>query len=204
MVMSFRWFVLIAAGVTGGAVLADVSARAAPVLEFASASLGTGVAATLGWSFTTNEAVEVTALDAALINAPAGNEVVLYNGQGSILASATLTSSDAKEGAPFAFYTQAIAPVKLAADTTYYVAERFPTASEAYVLPSGLVTNGAITFGNSVGQASAGGAPVTEGYGFGGGQFGPDFDVAVPEPDGLAVLAAGMIGFAAVRRRGSA
>ncbi len=76
---------------------------------------------TAGWSFTTNSAITVTALDAF---DPTGTGLVqLYNAGGNILASANLSTSDPVEGSPTPFYTQSVAPVLLAADTKYFIAE---------------------------------------------------------------------------------
>jgi len=71
-----------------------------------------GFDASAGWSLKTNQAITVAALDAF---DPTGNgtagAVRLYNASGTVLASATVTTSDPKEGSPISFYSHAISPV---------------------------------------------------------------------------------------------
>jgi hypothetical protein len=100
-------------------------AWAGPVLEFTPTVTGelSSGDQSFGWSFTTNKAIAVTALDAL---DPTGSgtagTVRLYNGSGTVLASARVLTSDPREGSPL-FYSQAISPVSLAANTTYCIAE---------------------------------------------------------------------------------
>jgi hypothetical protein len=111
---------VMAFGIIGG----TAPAAATPVLEFSSGPPtgvppSAGQALTGGWSFTTNRAITITALDAL---DPTGDgtagAVRLYDGNGNVLASATVTTSDPQEGSPILFYSHAIAPVTLAADTS--------------------------------------------------------------------------------------
>ena len=82
-----------------------------------------GVDFSAGWEFTTNQAIAVNALDAY---DPTGTgSVRLYNSVGTVLASATVTASDPTEGTPILFYSHAIAPVTLAANTSYFIAQDF-------------------------------------------------------------------------------
>jgi hypothetical protein len=76
---------------------------ALPVLEFSSGTVmaADGLApASAGWSFTTNQAVNVTALDAFDPTGTGAGGVRLYTGSGTVLASATVTTSDNQEGSP--------------------------------------------------------------------------------------------------------
>ena len=104
--------------------LAPAVARAGPVFEFTSTGTTTGSDISLGFRFTTNQAISVVALDAHVVNA-AGNQVRLYDASGTTLASATVLPTDPTEGSPTLFYSHAITPVALQAGQTYYVAEDY-------------------------------------------------------------------------------
>src|SRR5262249_34043423 len=98
----------------------------------------------------------------------------LYDGGGHILASATLTTADAQEGSPIRFYTQAITPVTLAANQTYYIAEDIlGNTTQFYVRTGTPTTSPLITYGASVVHRGAGGA--RGGGGGGGGPLHPGF-----------------------------
>jgi len=209
----------IAAGLLIGGL---ASAAQVPVLEFNSGDqqffYGTNYA-TVGWSFTTNEAITVTALDAY---DPTGDGYVqLYNGAGDVLASAYLTTSDVQQGSPTLFYTQALLdPVSLVAGTTYYITEDICGANSCPDDNDGLGTlfygsvggdlsvDPSITYDGGVAAAGAGQTPTTDGL-VGDGLanaafFGPNFDIAsaAPEPSTLLMgLSASLLGLAALRRR---
>jgi hypothetical protein len=119
-----------------------------------------GSDASAGSSFSTNDPVSVTALDAF---DPTGSDgqVRLYNGVGTVLASATVTTSDPQEGWPIPFYSQPITPVSLAAGETYYIAEDFAPSTTAYLLASGLTTDPEITYGGAVLALGQGQNPTT-------------------------------------------
>ena len=71
------------------------SGWATPVLEFTGGTVGlAGFNATAGWSFTTNQAVDLTALDAFDPKGTGAGGVRLYNAAGTVLASATITTND--------------------------------------------------------------------------------------------------------------
>src|SRR4051812_16400721 len=82
------------------------SAQAAPVLSFStgrqSISVDSAQDYTVGWAFTTNTSSVVTALD-ALDPGQSGQEVRLYQGNGTVIASAKVTTSDPQAGTPL-FY----------------------------------------------------------------------------------------------------
>jgi hypothetical protein len=181
-------------------VLATGSAWAnIPALEFnpSLAMLGSAADLTAGWSFTTNQAITVTALDAF---DPTGTGLVqIYNGSGNVLASATLNTSDAKEGNPTSFYTQAIAPVTLVANTTYYISEDI-NGGIVLFRTGPLTLDPSITYNGEVSGSGLGQTPTTDAFagGLNPGFFGPNFDISptVPEPS-TTVLTGLLFGFVA-------
>jgi hypothetical protein len=80
------------------ATAATFAAHATPVLEFSGGTVkGNGANTTsAGWSFTTNEAITVGALDTW----SPGQQVRLYNSSGTTLASATPLNTDPHVGSP--------------------------------------------------------------------------------------------------------
>ena len=193
--------------------LASGAAKAGIVLEYTSANTDSSAGYTLGWSFTTTQAVSVTALDVwsgSSIGGQTSFNVRLYNSAGTTLRSATVLNTDPIEGAPTTFYTHAVTPLALAASTTYYIAmDEDPTFTNATFVQegaSGLTTNSGITYGSAVAALGFGTNPtsliVTNPTN--PAWFGPNFDVAsVPEPSSmiLLVLAVGGVGFTASMRR---
>lgn len=184
-------------------------ASATPVLEFTGGSLSYsgGGDLTLGWAFTTTEAISVTALDAY---DPTGDGLVqLYDGSGDVLASVNVTSSDPTEGSPTSFFSAAITPVTLAAGTTYYIAQDdVATAETTTLVYTGPVTTSSlITYGGSVSAEGLAQTPTTDVLNTNGldpAYFGPNFDASpapAPEPASLTLLGAGLTGLGAVRRR---
>jgi hypothetical protein len=174
-----------------------------------------GFDASAGWSFTTNEKITVTALDAF---DPTGDgsagTVRLYNASGTVLGSAKVTTSDPKEGSPIMFFTAKLSkPIVLAAKTTYFIAEDLGTATLANATVTGLTTSSAIKYDVEVAAMGQGKNPTTdatEGM-FSPGIFGPNFDVgavgaAVPEPAtwAMMLLGFGLLGLSGARlsRRG--
>ncbi len=197
---------LLVLGVVATVAAGTSAARATPVIEFSDLSSGTtfGFNATIGWSFTPQQAISVTALDAVSFVSP----VWLYNGSGTILASAT-PSSRVSEGTPYAFYSASITPVTLSSGQTYYIATDIGPSgggnnSFAIVSVTGLTVNPAITYDGAVGASGTGNNPTnyfgnpsqTSSY-----DFGPNFDIAVPEPADLLMLATGVAGLGLVLRR---
>ena len=170
-----------------------------------------GFDASAGWSFTTNEKISVTALDAF---DPTGDgsagTVRLYNASGTVLGSAKVTTSDPKEGSPIMFFTAKLSkPLVLAAMTTYFIAEDLGTATLANGTVTGLTTSSTIKYDGEVAVAGQGKNPTTDGTGgmFSPGIFGPNFDLtlgasAVPEPATWAMMLIGFagLGYAAFRR----
>jgi hypothetical protein len=185
------------------ALLAGGVTHAGPVLGISAAGVHAafrGGDETAGWSFTTSQAITVTALDAF---DPSGyGNVRLYDGIGDVLASATLTTADPTEAAgSYWFYTQAITPVTLQAGQTYYVAEDFKVGVTHALAKAVLTTSPLITYGDGVGANGAGWTPTRDNNNgaYNPSYFGPNFDAApavsaAPEPASLALLATGALG----------
>ncbi len=183
------------------------SANASPALSFTASKnsvLNSQQDFTVGWAFrTTTSSVIVVALGAFSLG-QAGQEVRLYQGDGTVLASALVMSSDAQEGSP-PFYSHSITPVTLAADTTYYIAQDLPQGVNAWLsVDSPVSTDPAITYLSSVGGQGMGGKPLVDEL-FDGNldpaYFGPNLDIVLPEPAGMLAFGAGFIGLTVVRRR---
>jgi hypothetical protein len=187
-------------------------AEATLAVQFSGADAsGSGSPASIGFSFTTNSAVDVTALD-FLTPGALGGDVRLYNAAGTTLASATVLATDPTESTGgFTYNVHAIAPLELAANTTYYVAGDIPAETENVpVRATGLTTAPAITYGAGVLQFPAFGNPTTDQDGavFNPAYFTVNFDLspalATPEPATIVPASiAGLIGLGYARRRRS-
>lgn len=176
-----------------------------PALDFTSVNLSnnfTNGAWSLGWSFTTDAAITVTALgyyNASLTSATAVGlsagcncgDVGIFDSTGDLLASAQVTSADPVTGF---FNYQAITPLQLASGQTYYILAE--TGSSDYTWDvNGLTVNSDITFDGDAYVSSSTLAFGTSSEGMtaadGGGFFGPDFmesPASTPEPDSLLLL----------------
>lgn len=173
-----------------------------------------GPTVSMGFSFTTNQAITIDAL-ADVIDPGPSSQVRLYDGTGTILAEATVTTSDPHPySIPFGgvglpgtlpLYVAAITPVTLAADTTYYIAADTPNNASFISQLGGLTTDPSITYGHGVSVFGLGNDPFTDSTGLPPGYLGPDFIIgttAVPEPSSIILSGFAVIGVMVYMRRG--
>jgi Domain of unknown function (DUF4082)/PEP-CTERM motif len=176
-----------------------------PVVDFTSVNPSnnfTNNAWSLGWSFTTNTAITVSALGYYNANLTGGvglgagcncGDVGIFNSSGDLLASTTVTSSDPVTGF---FNYQAITPLQLAAGQMYYILAE--TGSSDYTWGvTGLTVNPVITFDSDayVSGSTLAFGTTSSGYNAtnGGAWFGPNFlasptSASAPEPSTLLLF----------------
>ena len=181
-------------------ILATEAAHAGPVFEFTSTGTLSASDASLGFSFTTNQAISVVALDAYGVNA-AGSQVRLYNAAGTTLASATVLPTDPIEGSPTSFFSHAITPLSLMAGQTYYIAEDYASGDPRPLFDARFTRiDPSVAYGSQVFAFGQGQNPTSNGVPtpfIHDGFFGPNFDIAtVPEASslvmGLTAMALGL------------
>ena len=182
-----------------------VSSHATPVLSFDIANgtlLNSAQSFSIGWSFTTSQQSTVIALDALDTGGPDGREVRLYDGLGTLIASATVMPSDPQEGSPL-FHSHSIAPVTLTASSTYYIVQDVPGGTSAWFGVAAPVTVAEIAYDGPVSVEGLGLNPITDlaaGV-LAPGYFGPNFDVAIPEPAAILAFGMGLTALGLVSRR---
>ena len=166
----------------------------------------------VGWSFTMNRAVTVVALDAAGEVDQGGSDVRLYNGLGTVLASAIIMNTDPTVGSPTSFLSHAITPVTLAAGRDLLHRRRHLGVRE-WVFYARCLSDDRPRHNLRRRGANRrlGQDPISDSPGNSGlypGYFGPDFEIvpaaAVPEPPSLALVVlsgATLMGYARCRRR---
>jgi hypothetical protein len=163
----------------------------------------------LGYGFTVNQAITIDALglwdqaDAAFVE---DHPVGLWDGTGTLIASATVTNSStavasAETGSQWMFTS--ITPVTLSAGQ-YFIAGLYSEQSkDAVAVEATAVTAPGITLGDAMlGLSSSLVEPTTAESAFDQGFFGPGFQVeGTPEPASLGLLLAGLAGIAMRARR---
>jgi hypothetical protein len=175
------------------------------ITDFSGAS-STSYPGTIGWTFQTTANIELVSLGCFNYLFPdyGAISVGFWKGDGTLLASNTVTSSTAPSG--LARY-ESIAPISLVSGQTYYIGAYYPGGLNLQVASfasSATVTSATeIQAGLIVKTASGFGFPgVAEGP---GAALGPTFQFSrnVPEPSAVALLCLGGLGLAAwrVRRR---
>jgi len=156
---------------------------------------------TLGWSFSVNSSINVTALgafDAGSDGLNVAHDVGIWDVSGNLLASATVPSGTAgvlDSGYRFV----SISPLSLSAGSTYYVgAVYFVNDNDGWLYdPITLATAPQITYlsrefeysGGSLVFPDIASAGTT---GYFGGNFEFDTSSTVPEPSTIALLAVGL------------
>ncbi len=172
-----------------------------------------GPPASMGFAFTTNQSIVVDALaDVIVPGQISSTQVRLYDGSQTILAEATVSTTDphpysipyGTTGEHLSLYVQAITPVTLAADTTYYIAADTPNSASFISQLVGITTDPSITYDHGVNVFGTCNNPLTDSGGLGPGYLGPDFLIAasaVPEPSALVLAVAGLTISLARRRK---
>jgi hypothetical protein len=150
---------------------------------------------TLGWEFAANTNLKVVALgffDDSQNGLAESHPVGLWNSQGALLASTTVTTTDPLVNQ---WRYNGIAPVVLTAGADYYVGALYTSGADNVVFPgySGVSTTANITY---LGATYAGGSSLSfpSSPDSANGFFGPNI-AAAPEPATWAMM---LIGFAAL------
>jgi hypothetical protein len=208
-----RWFLVagIATLLAGAPGRAD--AAIAYVLTNTTGIFGIDAPITVGFQFTTNQAITVTDLgifDSGQNGLAERHEIGIFNSGGTLLASA-FTDAGTVDPLLNQFRYVPISPLVLAGGQDYRIGA-FYLGSDLVVVgfggATGFATDPAITF---VGDRYSPAPPVitlsdpTSSFGANPGLFGPNFQfttAAVPEPSTLALTGLGMLGiFGWLRRR---
>jgi hypothetical protein len=187
-------------------------AVAGPVLEFSSLGFdSTNGAWSLGYQFTTNTNITVTALgmfDDTSIGGPgwtSSHDVGIYDSVGNLLVSKTVLSTDPLVGH---FRYSSVGATVLASGATYYVVGE--TGVDNYgAFATGLTVDPSINYVQDAFVRSStlafptGSEGITSGQG--GGIWGASFEASpVPEPASLTLLCiagAGLFGYGWKRRK---
>lgn len=184
----------------------SIASAGALGIDFTSAGgVGTNGSWSLGYEFQALQSVNVTGLAFYTGSGISQNhDVGLWDSNGTLLASTTITSGSAAIGTG-GFLFESISPVALTAGDYYYVAGE--TGSDSYSwAPSGVTVNPAIAFVASAYVSSGTLAfPGTTDSGT-VGYFGGNVvlgGVAAPEPSSVGLLlGGGMMLLGLARRRG--
>jgi len=161
---------------------------------------------TLGYRFTADQALKVTALGAYDYlgdGFSVTHEVGLWNSFGDLLASAVVDNNDPLTGM---FRYQTISAITLVAGQSYFVgASNFGSDRDPYALDATITSAPGITYTDATYMEGSGlqvpGRRGTPGGYFGGNFLFSDDITGVPEPMSLSLFAIGVMGLAAMRRK---
>lgn len=175
--------------------------------------IGGTVNATLGWSFTANQAVLVDGLgfwdDTFASGLDLPHQVGLWNADGSVLLASTTIQAGTASALIGGFRFESIAPVALVAGREYVLGAFFPSgAVEDYNYDATGQDLLKVTFANGITyqrarflNSSTFGFPTGIDAPGNLGSFGPNLSIsAVPEPTGAALWGLGAVGLAAIGR----
>ena len=171
-------------------------------------SLGSGQTFTLGYQFTTNQPISVFALgvfDSGQDGLVDSYPVAIWSSSGAEVASATVASGTS-EPLVAQFRYQSINSVTLSPGT-YQIGALYTTSDDGVLYPgytTGFSTSVPINFLNNAYNYGSTLADPTNTTSTLPSYIGPNFQfnsVPVPEPASLAVVGAGLIALATVRRR---
>jgi hypothetical protein len=207
---------LVSLAFLGFPAFADIAAFTAPTgLSFATFVPGGADCCNLGMVFTPNTNITVDALGlydipgeiagviGGVVALPAsGDTVALYDSSGNLLAQAIVTPADAVVDS---YYYQSITGVTLTAGATYTV-DQFGT-SGMWGFGAAPTTNASIAYdGHDYSFATSRTFPTSTAGAAGSAYYGPNIFftpsmTSVPEPKGLPLLAAALLGLGAIVKR---
>lgn len=196
---------LVLIGLMIGSARADIAVSMTPDTSHTG---NNGIGYSLGYEFSTNEAISVTAL--GYFDSGSGltdsHDVGIYDSNQNLLGSTTVTGSDSL--ADYFRYHTLGTSISLAANTDYYIAGVSGATDPYTYAPTSYSTSSAITFvSEQSAQSSTLAFPSsseTGSHDF--GYFGPNFAFtvqAVPEPGSLVLVGIGVlaVGVSACHRR---
>lgn len=169
----------------------------------------------LGWEFTTNATINVTALgfyDATLTGGSVGlgncdgcGEVGIYNSTGTLLVSGMATTLGTLVGD---FYYVSVPTTTLAAGQNFFIVAETENAEYTW-FTNGFNVNSDITYltDSYVRSATLAFPTLSDGYtaAQGGGFFGPNFEfgsaTTTPEPSSILLLGSSLLAAAGIMKR---
>jgi hypothetical protein len=179
---------------------AGAPAQAAVLSYTGGSQVGTrGADATWGWAFETNTAITITDVYSNSVGAGSDDILRIYDASGRVLDQTTFTGLE--PSTPGIGFEEAIQPLTLAAGAEYFITTDVGPGTQGRAGVSSVTTDPSITYLGTLFANGQGALPTTLTTIYSPGIFGPNFDVAVPEPGGVAMLGCGLLGLAGLARR---